>query len=113
MKQKALRRVAGLEAPGSEAAPPAGPLALRPRLQPGPRPGVRGGSGRQRGLRGLRVLRRRILRLGPGGRGGDLDVRGRCGDAARRVGAGAEESRVLNAAAALHGPDGFSPLRRV
>lgn len=101
MNQEALGRVAGLEAPGSEAAPPARPLRLRRRRRPGPRFGVRGRSRRQRG-------RQRLLR----GRGGPRTLRLRTGgDAARGVGAEAEESRVLNAdAAGLHGRDGVAPL---
>lgn len=54
-----------------------------------------------------------ILSLGMGGQGRDLDGRGRCRETARGVWAGVDESRVLNAFAALHGQDGFSKLQGV
>ena len=107
VKQKAPGRVAALESPGLEAAPAAGPLLiLRQRLE------LRG-AGNPRELRRLQGLLRRGRRRrarGRGGQDGDVDGRRRRTDAARGVWAGGDESRVLDAFAALHDPGASSRL---
>lgn len=110
MKQKAQGRVAALESLGLEAAPAAGPLLIL-----GQRPEPRG-AGNPRELRRLGALQgllrrgRRRRARGRGGQDGDIDGRRRRTDAARGVWAGGDESRVLDAFAALHDPGSSSRL---